>query len=306
MPSDVYPFVDDEFFAQVQDMLPEDFRLHDEIGKGSNNKVFRATWDGQIVTFRVPRRKSDTQEVGNAKWEHLHTKQASVLGVSPRLLKSWYSRHSKDGWPSGLYMVMECYEHDLDELLNDPEARPKMLDMKEAIGECLVSKLNCLAQNQLLVFDLKPSNIVLNIKGTLDVRIIDYGRDFCEWNPSKREQEQDRNTPILDMISRLTKGDSEMQKHLAFGTMLLQLASTTTRHIYDDRRRHRMGRSERRSINPTAHPAQIFWDSMQGTHKKLLRNVLRCDPIRGVLKHYHGRRNGGTRRTLLFAQARVC
>ena len=42
--------------------------------------------------------------------------------------------------------------------------------------------------------------------------------------------------------------------------------------------------------------------SMQGRNVALLREVLRTDEVRGVLRHYHGRRDAGTKRTLRFAE----
>ena len=63
--------------AKVSEVLPKDFELHEELGKGSNNKVFRVTWNGDEVILRTPRRQSDTQQRGSAKWEYLHTFCAS-------------------------------------------------------------------------------------------------------------------------------------------------------------------------------------------------------------------------------------
>lgn len=296
--------------AKVSEVLPKDFEIHEELGKGSNNKVFRVTWNGDEVILRTPRRQSDTQQRGSAKWEYLHTFCASNIGVAPKLRKAWFSRHAEQhdevDWPSGLYMVMDYYPYDLEKLIMSNKSRKQALEMSSDIGAQIILKLECLAKNDMFVYDLKPSNIVLNIEGGLDVRIIDYGRDFCELNSPKSKAEVDINTPVLNIISKLTNGESGLMKHIIFAVMLIQLSSTTTRHIYEDRSEHRMSREERRKINPTAVLASNLIESMQGRNIKVLRDILRCDEVRSVLKHYHGRRNGGTRRTLQFATASVC
>jgi hypothetical protein len=297
---------DDDFCAKVSDVLPEDFKIHEVLGKGSNNTAFRARWNGRDVVFRAPRRHSDTQQKGSAKWEYLFTQCASDNEIAPKLLKAWYSRHTEGQWSSGLYMVMDHYPYDLEKLLIKPTMRHCVFKLRHDIGLQIVNKLERLAEHNLFVYDLKPSNIVLSVEGGLDVRFIDFGKDFCEWKSLKCAAEVDSgNTPVLNIISRLCHGDNVLMKHISFATMLLQLSSTTTRHIYEDRREHRMNRDKRLQVNPTAAITTSFIDSMQGKNKTILRSILRCDEVRSVLKHYHGRRNGGTRRTLQFATGEV-
>ena len=83
--------------------------------------------------------------------------------------------------------------------------------------------------------------------------------------------------------------------------MLVQLAAYDVQ-LHSDRSRHRLGRDEREAINGIARHARTLLDSMQGRNVRLVRTVLRSDDVRGVLQHYHGRRNAGTRRTLRFAR----
>jgi hypothetical protein len=201
---------------------------------------------------------------------------------------------------------MTHYACDLEQLIIDKNTHEVAFNESANIGDQIVSKLNCLAMNNKFLYDLKPSNIVLNIEGGLDVRIIDYGRDFCECNSTKYNSEIDINTPVLNMISKITNGDEELIRHIMFAAMLVQLSSTTTRHIYDDRSEHHMGRTDRRNINPFATLTSKFIESMQGKNKTILRNVLRSDGVRSVLRHYHGRRNAGTKRTLQFATGSIC
>ena len=90
--------------------------------------------------------------------------------------------------------------------------------------------------------------------------------------------------------------------HVLFAAMLVQLAATTTHRIYRDRHNHRMGAEERAAANPVAPLATQLLDGMQARNVALVREVLRVDDVRGVLRHYHGRRNAGTHRTLAFAR----
>lgn len=290
--------------AKVSDVLPEDFEVHEELGKGSNNKALRVTWDGEEVVLRIPRRKSDTQQQGSAKWEYLHTRLASDLGVAPRLRRAWFSRHSEGRWPSGLYMVMDYYPYDLDDLISDPKMRQHVVQRRDILGGRVADCLQKLADHDMIAFDLKASNIVVSFDedDNLDIRVIDYGRDFCELRSGTTSNEIDVCTPVTDMIDKLTEGDKLLRRHLAFATMMVQLSSTTAQHVYHDRRNSRMGRDERDLVNPFSPTANQLLDSMQGRNVQLLRMVLRSDPLRSVLKHYHGRRNAGTCRTLRWAR----
>ena len=123
--------------------------------------------------------------------------------------------------------------------------------------------------------------------------------DFCEWGGTK---EKDACTPVIDMVNSLVKGDVERKAHILFASMLVQLAATTTHHLCQDRRYHRMGREERGDINGIARAARSLLEGMQGCNVRIVREVLRSDPVKGVLGHYLGRRNSGTRRTLRLAK----
>jgi hypothetical protein len=98
-------------------------------------------------------------------------------------------------------------------------------------------------------------------------------------------------------------GDVEsIIKHVLFAVMLIQLASTTTNNLYEDRDHHRMGEKERAIANIFVPYARSLLDSMQGGNIALVRWVLRNDDVRGVMRHYHGRRSSGTGRTMDLAR----
>jgi hypothetical protein len=282
--------------------LPKDFRVHKELGKGSSNKVYDVTWDGARRILRAPRRRSETQFIGNAKWELLHTQVAAVLGVAPKLTAAWFSRHAHDEWPSGLYMVMDKYADDLNALLGDRKRYGLTAKLRDQIGCSLVAHLATLAKHGFFLYDLKPSNVLVAVEGdTVDVKVIDFGREFCEY----RHDDIDARTPNMDYLTRMLQRDGvysdALRDHLLFATMLVQLSATTTRHIYEDRHETRFSRGERENIHPTAALTATFLESMTGSNRAYLRRMLRADDVRGVLKHYLGRRNGGTRRSLRFA-----
>lgn len=290
--------------ARTRDVLPSDFEVLETLGKGSNNRALRVTWEGATRVMRVPRRRSDTQRRGSAYWEYAHTARAAELGCGPALHAAWYARHADGDWTSGLYLVMDEYPYDLETLFEDEEARERVLELRPAISDALAGVLERLARDRLFVFDLKPTNVVVSLAPEVDVRVIDYGRDFCEWGGGRGEL--DVRTPHVDMAERLADGDAERATHVLFATMLVQLAATTARCLYDDRHDHRMDREARAEINPAAPLARALLDGMRRGNVALVREMLRADEVCAVLQHYNGRRNAGTGRTLRFARAVGC
>ena len=181
-----------------------------------------------------------------------------------------------------------------------------------------MGRLESLAKDHLYVYDLKPSNVVVRVaeeegmeeeegevKGGMDARIIDFGRDFCEW--ACRSKDPDSHTPILDMLhKRLFNVDDvdvrhQIVSHILFSAMVVQLSASITQILYEERHSNKMGEEERIRVHPLARHAERLLDSMQARHRALLRHVLRKDGVRGVLRHYHGRRDAGTRRILRLA-----
>jgi len=302
--------------------IPEELHVGRELGKGANNKVCACEWEGERCVMRVPRRRSDTQQRGSAVWELRYTLRASQLRVGPTVRRVWYARHASRDWPSGLYMIMDRYDDDLETVLcEDHSAQQGAREHHALLERAICSCLERLAAERMFVFDLKPSNMVLRISdaGEVDVRIIDYGRDFCEWAGCLTDPS--RATPHLDFLTRTldANGDADygvdagaddgaddmraaVVTHILFATMMMLLASTTTFALYDTRDRHRMDAETRKRINPVCHAAGRLLDSMQGRHVQLVRKLLRMDEVRGVLRHYHGRRNAGTHRTFEYAR----
>lgn len=304
--------------------LEDDVVVGRELGKGSNNRVFKVDYKGTPCVLRAPRRRSDTQQRGSAIWEFRHTLQAARLGVGPKVYAAWYARHATREWPSGLYMVCERFDDDLETVLcEDDDGMQEATRRREALESAILTCLQRLATAHIFVYDLKPSNAVvcLSEDGETAVRIIDFGRDFCEWGCGGALSDPSRSAPNVDMIKRRIRAREPdasdahvdaLTSHILFAAMVVVLSSTTTRTLYDTRHDHRMGATAREAIHPLARSARALLDGMQGQNVQLLREVLRMDDVRGVLRHYHGRRSSGTRRNILYARGvenvtlRVC
>lgn len=285
-----------------------------ELGRGANNRVLKIILEDDegeehVYALRKPRRRSDTQQRGNALWEWRHMSRAAELEVAPKIHSAWFARHAArgvDGLPSGLYTVSERYSHTMEDMISTPEASEWKDELCGGIMRCL----DLLASDGFFMYDLKPTNVVVRKRddGTMDVRVIDYGRDFCEWKPrTSVTVDPTASTPNIDALIVMAEGDMSLVTHVLYAAMLVILSSTTTRSLHEDRTDHRMSSSERLAAHPLAEHATSYLQNMQGKHVALLRRVLRGDDVRGVLRHYHGRRCSGTRRTLALARGvEVC
>lgn len=287
--------------------IPENLEIYEELGKGSNNTVFAASYNGNNVVFRAPRRRSDTQQHGSAHWEYQHMSMASEWNVGPKIYKVWYARHATREWASGLYVIMERLDYDMETALcEDRDVIPKMLQCKDAVGSEVVRCLETLAKKHLFVYDLKPSNMVVRFHegDGADVRVIDFGRDFCECNVAHPTQ----SSPNIDMLRRriAAEGGNETHvderiSHILFSVMMIIFSATTTRCLYEDRAHHRLPEPERADAHPVRAKVHSLLQSLRDRDMMLVRELLRMDEVRGVLRHYHGRRNSGTGRTMRFA-----
>lgn len=283
-------------------ILPEGMRVLREVAHGANNRVFHVLWGNDIqCVLRAPRRRSDTQQRGNAIWEFRHTLRAAALNVGPKVLTAWYARHAMEGWTSGLYLVMERCDDDLDSYICRGNVN-ELMKSHDLWTSSIVNALSRLADEQLFVYDLKPGNVVTTFDGT--IKIIDYGKDFSEWNGNVLGT---KDIPVIEMIRHTILHetgtcDDVHVSHILFACMMIILSATTTHLIYDERRHHRMNAATRSGIHPVVTTTCALLDSMQGRNVAIVRRVLRTDSVRGVLRHYLGRRNSGTRRVCQIAR----
>lgn len=289
------------------DGLPDSIEIVDEVGRGSNNRVYRAVYkDETPVVVRTPRRKSDTERAGYAMWEFKHTLIASRLGVAPVLYDCWYNRHAKPKQRSGLFMIQEYFPSDLGRAMIDQQE--EVLECMETITTKVTSHLKTIADADMLVYDLKPSNIVINMEDTVDVRLIDFGREFCEHGNLK--EDGTRRTPVMNVARQLSRSyakkhhenENSVYRHLLYSTMVIILAAITTFNIYENRGTFRADHILRARLNFMRIPASVILDETRGNFVRLIKEMLRQEDIRSMMRHYVGRRNSGTRRILRLAR----
>ena len=285
--------------------VSKDFIIEEEIGKGSNNKVYRGVHkNGDVVAIRFPRRKSDTENYDNAKYEFLYTMLASTLNVAPDLYDAWYVKHRTNDKRSGLHFVSKYYDIDLQSAVE--QEKYMIIDNIFDIEEQINHKLITLANNYILTFDLKPSNMVYDFDKK-DLRFIDFGREFCERNTFM--QKNDEEFPVTKLIKNISNNNTdesenegdELYKELLFGVMLVQLSANVTFYLYSSRHVLNLSKHERDVLNFTKTSTNNFLENKRGRFIKLLKQVLRHEDIKKVNKHYLGRRNSGTQRVLRLA-----
>ena len=285
---------------------PDSLTIIKEIGSGSNNRVYRAiNEEGDMVAIRIPRRKSDTEKANFALREFKHTLIASRLGVAPVLYDAWYNRHAKKNQKAGLYFIQEHYPCDM--LTAFSEYYETIIEKKEMIADKIGKTIKTLADSELLCYDLKPGNIVVNFESDIDLKFIDFGNEFCEYSHKVDDAEKNPVTNLAKKLSKSFAGKhklslQEVQKHLLYCLMIIILSSITTYTICESKTKLRMNKIEREKINVTKTLANNILDNTRGDFIKLLKELMRQDDIKEIFRHYLGRRNAGTRRVFRLAR----
>ena len=277
------------------------------LGKGSNNAVYLyRTKEGQDVVVRQPRRKSDTQRVGNATWEFRNTAIAAQMGIAPVLYDAWYNRHSTTDQRGGLHIICDYYPSDLHAVLMDTPHIIK--DISSRMSEIVASHLRKMAEACLFCYDLKPSNMVYRDTPKMDVRFIDFGRDFCEWRPYSQDNEFLERAPVLSFIQTLADAHStprysanKLYVDLIYASMLLILSSNIAFTLDQSRTASRHSFSDNTVLNFMGIVVKDLRKQTRGKHIRLLKEILRQRDIRDTLRHYMGRRNCGTKRCFSYA-----
>lgn len=94
-------------------------------------------------------------------------------------------------------IVMESYENDCENALSDPN---NSISIKVEIIKQMVNLLSEQIKHALYCYDIKPGNFVVNIKnGSVDVKMIDFGADFCTENKIYSGYENDDIVPDLEL-----------------------------------------------------------------------------------------------------------
>lgn len=290
--------------ARTGNGIPNEITVQEELGRGSNNRVFKGVHkNGTNVVIRCPRRKSDTERAGYATWEFRHTLIASKLEIAPKLYDAWYVRHAKPKQKSGLHLICEylpidgqhAYHSYIEEVLTN----------KSKIEEKIYDHLLLMANNDMFCYDLKPGNIVMDFDN-LKVKFIDFGREFCEQNPW--ESDSSDRAPITTYIKKLaqqnTESDEEgcnLYRHLLFLTMLVLLSSNTSYYLFTIKEKINADKKLREDLNFVSYTARSILNDTRGKLISMVRKILRNEDIKSCCCHYMSRRNAGTRRILQWA-----
>lgn len=276
------------------------------LGKGSNNAAFLyRTKTDQLVVVRQPRRKSDTQKLGNATWEFRNTAIAVQIGVTPLLYDAWYNRHKTNEQMSGLHMICEYFPKDLHAII--VESPERVAPLRDAMRDQITTHLRKMADSSLFCYDLKPSNMVFK-DAPLEVRFIDFGRDFCEWRQFSSTNEFLERAPVLSYMQTLAEenGDAKykperLYKDLIYATMLILLSANFAFTLDQSNTATRQGFADNLVLNFMADAVKELRQSTRPKHVAIIQNILRQRDIRDTLRHYIGRRNSGTKRCFTYA-----
>tara|TARA_B110000046_G_scaffold136898_1_gene143135 strand:+ start:194 stop:1177 length:984 start_codon:yes stop_codon:yes gene_type:complete len=276
------------------------------IGKGTNNRAYLyRTSASQLVVVRHARRNSDAQRVGNAVWEFRHTMIAASIGVAPVLFDAWYSRTGTDDQKSGLHLVCEYFPLDMHSFVVH---RPFVATpLGDSLRTMVVKHLRTMADNNLFCYDLKLQNMVIK-EQPLEVRFIDFGRDFCEWRPYSPGNICLERAPVLSFIQTLAEesateryGAVQLYGDLTFTVMLVLLSSNIAYTLKQSKAASRCSFATNRLLNFMAPAAQDERVQLSAAHVTLVQKILRHPEIRSMLVHYMGQRNSGTKRCFTYA-----
>lgn len=284
--------------AEASDALPKQLKIDfsKRLGRGANNVVYKGTFGETSVAVRLPATKADTQCYSRAAKEAALALKAAELQAGPKVLDAWYVRHGNDRIKSGLGMVLQLLDVELNKilLLGEPG------EAAQAV-EGTLRALNALASEGIVLTDLKPQNVMVKPPirgGAPTVRIIDFGSEFAEapFAPFRSSE-----CPLLGFLHDTITEDPKLQQHLIASAMLVQLSATTTRDLHS-RFQRRLKRPVKTPVSALAAATAKHLDGMRLSNIAFVRQLLRQDAFKGVLRHYAGRHNAGTGRTLRFAR----
>lgn len=286
--------------------LKNGIKLIKLLGKGSNNAVYLAqTKHGMKCVVRQPRRNSDTQRIGNASWEFRNTAIAAQLKICPVIYDAWYVRHATRLQRGGLHIICDYYPKDVHSLLCDsPYA---VIPIAKELRKQVLEHLRTMADNNLFCYDLKPSNMVFRDDPVV-VKLIDFGRDFCEWRQYSPKNEFLERAPVLSFIQTIADENADgnlkpemLYADLMFAIMVIMLSANIAYTLDQSRNAIRASFAERSILNFMAGAAADLRTSTRGKHVRLIKEILRQRDIKDTIRHYMGRRNCGTKRTFYYA-----
>ena len=287
--------------------LPPGLKVIRLLGKGSNNSVYLyRTRTDELVVVRHPRKGSDTRRLGNATWEFRNTAIASSVGAAPSLFDAWYTRTSTTTQRIGLHLIYAFYSKDVHTLLVDDSHI--VLSLQPELCKQTITHIRAMANMCMFCYDLKPSNMVFN-NTPIDVRFIDFGRDFCEWRPYCESNEPVERAPVLSYIQTLADANTttrmsskELYTELMYTVMLIMLSANIEHVLETNSHIIRCSYGERAKLNFIALEVTHLRRATPQNQVYLIQKILRHTDIRETLRHYLGRSNCGTKRTFMKSE----
>jgi hypothetical protein len=148
------------------------------LGRGSYGVVYDA--EG---TYKSNKYKFAIKEIRNVSYsdinnEYNYSVSMSNMHLGPKVFDAFYV-------PSGnkftQYIFMEKYHDTVHKLLVFPGI--STFDKKILINKMLMLLYTKIFKSNVICYDIKPNNYVFKVsKGEIDVRLIDFGQEFCEPN----------------------------------------------------------------------------------------------------------------------------
>lgn len=182
-------FAEDSFHERI----PSRFRRLDELGKGQYATVYRAEDledSKKIVAIKHLRLLSDSERthLGGSTND---LREAEILSslAHPNIIRLISSFN--DGPQKTL--IMECMDFSLEDVITDKRSLPQFL-LSHIMYYLLhvTHGLAYLHKEKVVHRDLKPNNVLLNVKG--DVKIADFGcsKRYCHSDPRYTKQRGSR------------------------------------------------------------------------------------------------------------------
>lgn len=296
--------------------MPANLILGRALGSGSNSRVCRALLVDEHVdprdaermarlrqrasregtyVVRTPLRESDTIKQSHAVFEFEMTALGAHLGVAPALFDAWYVPQTTKTQRRGLHVIMERYQMDLaDAITKWPE---ELTRRASALSEQLVGHFELLAGRGVFMYDVKPCNTVLNLD-PVRVRLIDFGKDFCEkWKSSTA----DVTAHAEKALQRQGCMNVANMTTVLRVTMMILMSAACASVIHEERRELKLHARDRAKLNVLHDAVQRARGTCTPAQVRVIKEILRHESVRSNTRHYLGKRNSAVKRVFRLA-----
>lgn len=160
--------------------------LYCSVGRGSYGIVYAAHGMYNSKKYYFVIKKVINVSIENINHEYNYSRIMSEMGIGPKVYDGFYvsqkntesHRLLKDRYTQ--YIVMEKYDESVEELIKKRTTSKR--DMMHIISDMINLLYYKIFNTSIVCYDIKPSNFVYrkNKKGTYDIKLIDFGTEFCE------------------------------------------------------------------------------------------------------------------------------